>query len=192
MSAKEITVAGLLLAGALLVPGCGPGDRYDDPGSTTVSRHWSDTDIRMMASELVQKLAAHPVVAGAKKPPVILPGRIHNRAHRHLNTRILMSRIETALLDTGKVAFVDAGARPKLLKEYEYMASGKVDPKTQKGPGKQTGCNYLLWGSLENVPAAQGKKYKIDYFYVKLKLTDVSTGLIRWKGEAEIKKRIRK
>ena len=47
MSAKEITATGLLLAGALLVLGCEPRERYDDPGSTTVSREVDSLEVAL-------------------------------------------------------------------------------------------------------------------------------------------------
>ena len=183
----------LAMLGAFALAGCSKPEKVslDDPGSLTVSKDWSDSDIRTAAGVLAADLAVHPAIAKAKGTPVILPGRIENKTLKHLNTNIIISRIETSLLKTGKVAFVDGEARKKLAKEYEYMTSGNVDPKTQKGPGKQAGCDFILWGSIENVVARQGKD-KVDYYYIKLKLTDVKTGLVRWKGEQETKKRIRK
>ncbi len=193
MRKTEITAA-LLVVGALVLVGCGgkvSKVTYDDPGSLTVSKDWSDTDIRAAAGELAMSLAKHPVVADAKGIPTILPLRIKNKSSKRLNTSIILSQIETRLLQTGKVAFIDGEARDRLAKEYEYMSSGMVDPKTAKGPGKQAGCDYILWGTIENVEVKQGRD-KVDYYYIKLKLTDAKTSLVRWQGEKETKKRIRR
>jgi uncharacterized protein (TIGR02722 family) len=183
---------GLLAAtGLLMAAGCPPKVTYDDPGALTVSKDWSDSDIRGTAGELAADLAKHPVIAEAKGTPVILPLDIKNKTSKRLNTSIIVSQIETDLMATGKVVFVDPQARESLAREYEYMASGNVDPATQKGPGKQTGCDYVLWGTIENVEA-RGHNEKVDYYYIKLTLVDVSKGTKVWQGQKEIKKRIRK
>jgi uncharacterized protein (TIGR02722 family) len=187
-------VVPLALAGILLA-GCEPEVKYDDPGSLTVSKDFSDTDIRATADELGASLGKFldesPIIAKAAKVPVILPLEVKNRTSKHLNTRIIMDRIETAILKSGKVELVAGEARESLAKEYEYMSSGMVDPATQKGPGKQTGCDYVLLGSIENVPARQGD-VKVDYYYIKLSMINVSKNTKAWQEEKEIKKRIQR
>lgn len=184
----------LALAG-LMLAGCEPEVKYDDPGSMTVSKDFSDTDIRASADELGASLSEFldksPLIAKAAKTPVFLPLDIKNRTDRRLNTRIIMDRIETAILKSGKVELVAGEAREALAKEYDYMASGMVDPATQKGPGKQTGCDFVLIGSIENVPARQGS-VKVDYYYIKLSLVNVTKNTKAWQEEKEIKKRIQK
>jgi len=189
--ATKRALALLAAAGLVLAAGCRPRVAYDDPGSLTVSKDWSDTDINETAGELAADLAKHPVIAEAKGTPVILPLDIKNKTSKRLNTSIIVSQIETKLMASGKVTFVDAAAREMLAKEYEYMVSGTVDPATQKGPGKQTGCDYLLHGTIENVEA-RGQNEKVDAYYIKLTLVDVSKGTKVWQGEKQIKKRIRK
>ncbi len=188
-AALSLVLAGLMLAG------CEPEVKYDDPGSLTVSKDFSDTDIRATADELGASLgkflAESPIITKAEKVPVLLPLEVKNRTSRHLNTRIIMDRIETAILKSGRVELVAGEAREALAKEYEYMSSGMVDPATQKGPGKQTGCDYVLLGSIENVPARQGD-VKVDYYYIKLSLVNVTKNTKAWQDEKEIKKRIQK
>jgi len=174
------------------VAGCGRDPvSYDDPGSTTVSRDFSDTDIRASAGELGASLAKAPVISEARNRPKILALRIKNRTDRRIKTSIIISQIETRLLGTGKVEFIDGAARPELAREYAYMASGNVNPSEAKGPGGQAGADYVLHGTVENVPVRQGKE-KVDYYYIKLTLVDVIRGTKTWQGEKEIKKRIRR
>jgi uncharacterized protein (TIGR02722 family) len=189
MTHRAITLL-LTPVAALALAGCGSQVIYDDPESLTVSGDWSDTDIRAAASELGAELAAHPAIANATGKPRILALHIKNRSSKRLNTSIIISQIETRLLAAGKVEFIDGAARPELAKEYEYMASGMVDPNQQKGPGRQAGADYLLWGTIENVEARQGRD-RIDYYYIKLTLLDVERNTKVWQGEKKIKKRIR-
>jgi uncharacterized protein (TIGR02722 family) len=188
---KMASPALLILAGALVTSGCGKKVTYDDPGSMTVSEDWSDTDIRSAAGELGTSLAKHSVVAEAKNKPKILALRIKNKTSKRLNTNIIISQIETRLMQTGKVEFIDGAARPEMAREYEYMASGMVDPKDVKGPGRQAGADYVLWGTIENVEARMGKG-KVDYYYIKLTLVDVSRNTKVWQAGQETKKRIRR
>ena len=177
---------------ALVALGCDPEVRIDDPESAVVSKDWSDTDIRTAANTLGQDLAGSKVISSASKPPVILPLRIKNKTSKHLNTSIILSQIETAVLKTGAARFVAGEAREALAKEYEYMASGMVNPATAKGPGNQTGCDYVLLGTIENLEARSvDRKHYYDYYYIKLSLIDVSTSEKVWQGEQETKKRVR-
>mgnify|MGYP001009175917 FL=1 len=49
----------------------------------------------------------------------------------------------------------------------------------------------MLLGSIENVPARQGD-VKVDYYYIKLSLVNVTKNTKAWQDEKEIKKRIQK
>jgi penicillin-binding protein activator len=190
---RKTPIAALLtLSLAAASCGCRKGPvSYDDPGSTTVSQDFSDTDIRTAAGELGASLAKHPAIAKAVNRPKILALRIKNKTDRRITTSVIVSQIETRLLSAGKVEFIDGAVRPELAKEYAYMASGNVAPAEAKGPGNQAGADYVLHGTIENVPARQGK-HKVDYYYIKLTLVDVTRGTKTWQGEVEIKKRIRK
>lgn len=189
------TVATLALAG-LILAGCEEKVAYTNPGDLTVSKDFSDTDIRSSADELGASLGAflekNTDFAAPAKKPVFLALDIKNRTSRHLNTRIILDRIETAILKSGKVELVAGEARESLAKEYEYMASGNVDPATQKAPGKQIGCDYVLVGAIENVPARQPGGVTVDYYYIKLTLVHVTKGTKTWQEQTEIKKRIQK
>jgi hypothetical protein len=192
MTYRTLPVFPVLLTTAILLAGCRePKVRMDDPESATVSQDWSETDIRTAANVLGDSLVRHPLIANAQKPVVILPLDIKNKTAMRLNTSIIVSQIETALMSSGKASCVAGEVRDQMAREYAYMASGNVAPETQKAPGRQVGCDYLLSGTIEQVQSRSAEgKYRIDYYYIKLHLVDITTGLKVWQGQQETKKRI--
>jgi len=190
---RSLPLGFALVAGAVLLSGC-PQVTYENPGSVQASADWSDTDIREAADKLGASLAEYVEkdneIAGAASKPAILALSIKRKTDRHLNTDIIIERIQTAVLKSGKVKFIDGKTRPDLDAEYAYMASGRVDPKTQKAPGRQTGVDYVLVGEIENVRSRLPDKSVIDYYYITLKLTNVTSSEIVWKADTETKKHI--
>jgi uncharacterized protein (TIGR02722 family) len=200
---KSLLYLGVLAcaAAAFLLVGCnGEETTYRDPDSTDVSKDWSSTDIKNTSGELGRKLAEwiekDVVIASFYqvngRKPAILCLDIKKETDEHLDTEIIISQIETAILKTGKVDFVSRKDRPELVKEYQYMAGGAVDPKTQKAPGKQTGQDYILIGEIRNVRSRLNDKSTVNYYYIALRLTNMTTNTIAWKDEAETKKRTTK
>jgi uncharacterized protein (TIGR02722 family) len=188
-------------AALLLTAGCDNEETsYRDADSTDVSKDWSSTDIKNASGELGKKLAefvekdadiANFYKTNNKKPAILCLD-IKKETDEHLDTEIIVSQIETAILQTGKVTFIAGKNRQDLTKEYAYMASGAVDPKTQKAPGKQTGAEYVLVGEIRNVRARLNDKSTVNYYYIALKMVNVTTSEICWKGENETKKRTTK
>ena len=192
---RSLLLGFALVAGAAGLSGC-PQVTYENPGSVQASADWSDTDIREAADKLGASLAEYVEkdneIAGAASKPAILALSIKRKTDRHINTDIIIERIQTAVLKSGKVKFIDGNTRPDLDAEYAYMASGRVDPKTQKAPGKQTGAEYVLVGEIRNVRARLNDKSTVNYYYIALKMVNVTSSEICWKGETETKKRTTK
>lgn len=195
---KSFTFLGALACAGILTlaAGCKEETTYRDPDSTDVSKDWSSTDIKNASGDLGKKLAEFIEkdrdIAAAPAKPVILCLDIKKETDHHLDTEIIMSQIETAILRTGKVRFSSGKDRPELAKQYAYMASGNVDPKTQKAPGKQVGVDYILVGEIRNVRSRLNDGSTVNYYYLALRMTDMTTDLICWKDETETKKRTTK
>ena len=86
---------------------------------------------------------------------------------------------------------MDETARKDIAREYEYHASGNVNPDSIKGPGKQTGADFFLRGEIASDTHAKKRK-KVQWYLITLKLTSISTGEIFWQDDEEIKKYTRK
>jgi len=199
---KSFTFLSVLACAGILIlaAGCKEETTYRDPDSTDVSKDWSSTDIKNSSGDLGKKLAefiekdvdiATYYKTNGKKPAILCLD-IKKETDHHLDTEIIISQVETAILQTGKVTFIAGKNRPDLAKEYAYMASGNVDPKTQKAPGRQTGAEYVLVGEIRNVRARLNDDSTVNYYYIALKLVNLTTSEICWKGETETKKRTTK
>ena len=193
---KTLLNALLLLSFVLLLPGCSRDGSYSkgeylDPDSPTpVGDYYSDTDLKMAAEAMFSSLVTSPPIADAKKPPVIMVMMVRNRTRDRIDMEDLTNKIATALIRTGKVRFVNRRLREGLVHEYEYQKSGYVDPSTAKTP-RQVAPDYVLSGELTSIEMPRRSEKRI-YYRLTLRLTDVSTGLIVWQDEKEIKKLLRK
>ncbi len=177
--------------------GCGPkaftkGD-YDTnvEEENLLNDKWSETDMQKTVETLVNQMVKHRSIARAKKPPVIMVTRLQNKTSEHIDTQSVMDMVRVELTNRSEVAFVDKAAREDVSSEYEYQDSGMVSNTSRKGPGKQVGADYILNGRLDSIVQQVGKN-KTVYYKVTLNLTNLSTNLITWTGQKQIRKRYKK
>ena len=66
-----------------------------------------------------------------------------------------------------------------------------VSNSTKKGPGGQTGADYVINGRLDSIVQEVGKD-KTVYYKLTLNLTNLKTTEIDWTGHKEIRKTYKK
>lgn len=186
----------VLLGFSLVIQACGPRaftkGQYSDPEEVVLlDDKFNENDMQLMANKLVDSLIEFDKIKNADSRPVVMVGRVKNRTSEHIDMKMLTDKIRTALIRSGRFTFSDKEAREELAEEYEYQGSRFVDPKTATGPGKQVGVNYLITGDLSSNVQEVGKD-KVVYYKLNLNLIDVSTNLIQWADEREVRKRYRK
>lgn len=184
---------GLLVLGAT---GCGPkaftkGD-YDDPTRVELlDDKFNEADMQQMADTTIKAMAACPFVANSPKPPVVIVARVQNRTEEHIDTVSMTDKVRTALIQSGKMRFVNKEERGTLNDEYDYNAAGNVDGPTAKKRGKQIGADYILSGAIAtNVQEVGNDKY--IYYKLTMNLTNLETSTIDCVQEKEIRKKFRK
>lgn len=185
----------VMMMGTLLQMGCGPKafikGQYEDPEKTNLlTDGWSETDMQTVVKEMVTSLVAHPKVATAAKPPIIMVTRLQNKTSDHIDTQSVMDMIRVELSQSGKVGFVDKEAREDVAEEYEYQNSGKVGGN-KSGPGNQIGADYILNGRMDSIVQEVGKD-KTVYYKVTLNMTDLKTNLVVWTNQKQLRKVFRK
>lgn len=166
---------------------------YTDPDRVILlDDRYNESDMKIMADALVDSLMKHPVITGAKKPPVFQVEKVVNATSEHIDMLSLTDKIRTALIKSGKVQFHDKGERDTLSEEYEYQnKSGNVNKETAKARGYQIGSDYILSGDFSSNVQELGAK-KVIYYKLTLKATDIKTGIISWTDEKEVKKLFKK
>jgi uncharacterized protein (TIGR02722 family) len=172
---------------------CGPkafvkGDYDKDvERDNLLNDQWSETDMQRAVKDLVDNMAAHQVIAAAKKPPIIMVTKLQNKTSEHIDTQSIMDMVRVEITNKKSVAFIDKEAREDMDEEYNYQASGRMAKGSQKGPGKQIGADFILNGRLDSIVQEVGKD-KTVYYKVTLNLTDLETGMIAWSNQKQIRK----
>ncbi len=181
---------------ALALTACGPKafvkGQYDDPEKENLlDDQWSETDMQKTVESMVASMVAHPAIAGAKTPPMVMVTQLQNKTSEHIDTQSVMDMVRVDLTKTGKVAFIDKEARGDIADEYNYQNSGMVSNETRKGPGGQTGADYIVNGRLDSIVKEVGKE-KTVYYKITLNMTNLKTGVITWTDQKQLRKAYKK
>lgn len=186
---KTIGMAAILCC---TLAGCGATSRsvrYGDPGRVeTLTADWGSTDLQSTAERMVSSLLRHPVVSGGSRP-VVQVSTVKNSTTESVDTKAVTDKIRTALVKSGMVRMTgvsDAGR--EILENLQYQtSSGVVRKDTAKTPGNQIGADYLLVGEVSSI-VKSGDSARDVYYKFTLNLVDVSSGIIEWSDEKEIRK----
>lgn len=193
---KSITTLVVATVSVLFLASCGQkafvkGD-YQDPEKTNLlNDQWSETDMQNVVKDLVASLSVHPAIKDAKAPPVVMVTQLQNKTSEHIDTQSVMDMVRVDLMKTGKVGFIDKEARQDISDEYNYQNSGMVSKETKKGPGGQTGADFIINGRLDSIVQEVGKE-KTVYYKVTLNMTNLKTGMIVWSDNKQIRKAYKK
>jgi uncharacterized protein (TIGR02722 family) len=180
------------LTGCSTGPRAFTGGEYDDPTRVELlDDKFNEADMQQMADTMVRAMVSCGYIANAPKPPIVIVEKVGNRTQDHIDTVSMTDKIRTALINSGKVRFVDKEARSTLDAEYDYNAAGNVSGVTQKKRGKQIGADYVMSGSISsNVQEMGGTKF--IYYKLTMNLTDLETSTIDCTQEKEIRKKFKK
>ncbi|MCB0411194.1 MAG: penicillin-binding protein activator LpoB [Bdellovibrionales bacterium] len=179
------------------IAGCGPkafvkGD-YDDnvEEANLLTDKWSESDMQRAVHDLVQSAVNHRAIKDAPRPPIVVVTRLQNKTDEHIDTQSITDKFQVELMKSGSVQFVDKAAREDISEEYDYQGSGMVSRETQKGKGKQVGADFIMNGRLDSIVQQAGKD-KTVYYKLTMNLTNLSSGLIVWTDDKQIRKIFKK
>lgn len=186
----------LLILTSYLFSSCGgptaftQGDYVDPNKVILLDDTFNEADMQKIAKAVVESLTKSSVVQGRR--PVIFLEKVENATHEHIDMTSLTSMIRTELLKTGRVSFHNKKHRNTLREEYKYQNdTGIVNKKTAKKRGFQVGSDYILAGHFSSHVQELGRM-EVIYYKLTLNLTNISTGLIDWSDEKQIKKVFKK
>lgn len=191
---KSLKVLVCLLS--LVIIQCGPKafvkGKYDDvERENLLNDSWSETDMQNAVKDLVSSVVGHNSIAKAKTPPVVMVTQLQNKTSEHIDTQNIMDMVRVELMRSGKVEFIDKEARQDIKDEYDYQNSGIVSEETKKGPGGQTGADFIINGRLDSIVQEVGKD-KTVYYKITLNLTNLKTSKITWSDYKQIRKQFKK
>lgn len=180
----------------LLLVGCGSPTkvtRMDENATTDLSGDWNDTDARLTAEEMVKDALSKPWredFSGKKgTKPTVIVGKVTNRSLEHIDVQTFVRQLERSLLNSGTVRFVAGGQeRQEVRKEIKDQAKNASD-ETMKGPGQETGADFMLTGNISSIVDQEGGE-TVKYYQINMELIELGTNEKVWIGEKKIKKHI--
>jgi len=194
------TRGGLRIAACavLLLSGCGHETkvtRVDAGLVTDLSGRWNDSDSRMVAESMVKEALEYPWLGNFpqvnRRQPVVVVGTVLNNSHEHINVQTFITDLERELTNSQKVTFVAGkGERDEIRTERKEQAMHARE-ETQKAPGKETGADYMMKGSIATIlDEADGTK--AIFYQVDLQMIDLESNVKVWFGQKKIKKVVEK
>lgn len=185
-----------LVSSMLFIQGCGTRQftkgSYDDVNNENLLDDlWSETDMQKAVNELVASLLKNRTIGEAKRPPLVMVTKLQNKTAEVIDGQNIMDMVKVDLMSSGKVRFLDKEARQDIADEYEYQNSGMVSGETKKGPGGQSGADYIINGRLDSIVKEVGKE-KTVYYKLTLMLTNLKTSEHEWADQKEIRKKFKK
>jgi uncharacterized protein (TIGR02722 family) len=188
----------LVLGSCLSTPNVSRVDAYTQ---VDLTGRWNDTDVRMVCESLLNDCLSSPAVNrfieqyasqnGGRQPSAIV-GVFRNASSERINTSIISRNMETAIVNSGKLAFVAGGdARQELRHERQDQQTGYTSDDTAAALGHETGAILMLTGSVNSIVEQSGNTTVRAYF-VDAQLTNIESNQRIWMGtNNEIKKIIR-
>jgi len=188
----RVTLALMVVVYGFLATGCRVSTRTVSPEEEVIydeGYHFSDK--KKIVNAMVDSLLTKSPLASAQDRPVVVVYGIANRTSEHISTSAITDDIRQALLQSGKVRFVNETQRENIEKEVGYQYGGSVDPRTAVLIASQVGAKYMLTGTLRSIEKkeprqARLKKKVLMYYSLNLELTDIETSLIEWADSAEV------
>jgi len=180
----------------LFLAGCGSSKqvtRLEADTTTDLSGEWNDTDSRLVANEMIGDVTASPWLGDytkvQKRKPTVIVGKITNRTTEHIEVKTFVKDLERSLLNSGQVDFVaDAGERDQIRGERKDQAQHALE-ETQKGPGKESGADFMLIGNISSIVDQEGGD-KVKFYQVNMELVNIESNKKVWIGDKKIKKGI--
>ncbi len=182
-------VAALTLAGcaARAVRG-GEGTAHPDLDRPAMSVTLDREDIAYLVSDYLGRLESSPFwqqsIKGASAPPIVAIWPIQNATTQHLDDQMLMllSSIETSLVNTNSVLVVDRSRQQDLAREIGIQQGAVYDSSSAQRLGRQLGAQYFFTGKITAVDERINKARRVQYMLF-LQVIEIETSLIRFQSE---------
>ena len=197
MAKQILTIAAV--SAALIFSSCASNNvsRVSSETVTDLSGYWNDTDVRLVAGEIIDGCLASPRIAQyppqyGGKLPVVIVGSYRNKSDEHIDTEILTKKLEAALVNSGKVEFVASSAERNELRAERIDQQTNASESTAKSLGNETGADFMLQGSVKTIVDSDGKTMARSYF-VTTEMIDIETNKKIWMDDnSSIKKVIKR
>lgn len=162
----------------------------DTTAMQTVSTDFSSSDLQQIAGAMVDSLLIFPPVVEVtnQRRPVLHVESIKNKTMQHIDTESITDTIRSKLIKSGKFRFIDRTTDDETIAEMKtQQESGLVDQSKAVQIGKQFGAEYILTGNISEIQQGN-ERIKDVYYKFTLNLKNLTTGILEWSDEKEIRK----
>jgi len=150
----------------------------------------SDTDVKLLANTIVEKLLAADFIQRYEKPVTISMLPITNSTSEFVDTDALIGeKIMNAIVNSGSgtFEFVDRTMLDETIREAELAADGLVSQAEATKLGRAAGVKLLMTGDLASIRTATRRKDQ-RYYKLALRLVDTERNTVVWMANEEIRK----
>lgn len=195
LNIKNVFVIGCFGA-VCLASGCTTptmSGEYADPQKVRViDDKWSQTDTRATMKAMLTSALGRPWLKNFKKghggrKPIVIVQDVQNRTDEHIDTVTLTEFMETELINSGEVTFLEKARREQVLDELEFQDSGVVAESAKKKKGNMAAADFLLVGSISSNVHTRGE-LKNTHYQIQMKLVNIETSEIAWAEKQELSK----
>lgn len=185
---------------AIGLASCSSVKRIDADTQIDLSGRWNDTDIRKVCDTIIAQALASPRIDSFVRDfaaknggdvPTVVVGRFRNDSSEHIDTTIISGVMRTAIINSGKLEFVEGGEMREELRAERQDQQGNASEATAAALGNEFGADFMLTGTV-NSQIDQAGKTMVRAYFVNATITNVETNRILWEGRNdEIKKVIK-
>lgn len=169
--------------------------RVDPSEQIDISGRWNNTDSRLAAEELTNKVLSGNWITDhmsgkSGQRPVVIVGFVSNKSHEHIDAETFMKDVENSFITTQKVRLVQGGKKREELRAEKADQQTNASVSSMKKFGLEQGADFILQGSINSIVDSHKRK-KVSYYQVNLELTNIETNEVVWIGEKKIAKYIK-
>ncbi len=158
-----------------------------------LSGRWNDGDSRRVAEAMaVSSLESRWLEEFNQKNnrrPVVIVGLIENKSHEHIAAETFIKDMEKEFIKSGMVRVVQNSVFREKLREERANQQELASLDTQKRWGAELGADYMLFGTINSIVDAEGKR-QVTFYQVDLELAHLESNEIAWLDGKKIKKYI--
>jgi PBP1b-binding outer membrane lipoprotein LpoB len=203
ITSKKLLVFALILSFFLV--SCGPKAMRGGPGTNNaeldqqaLSTKLDRMDIEYLVKKNTDALFASPfwkkkIEYSQENPPVIAILPIQNNTAEHLDDemQILLSSIETSLVNSGLVNVVSRERQQQMVAELGMQQGTTFDLSSVGRLGKQLGVKYFVTGKLGAVAERMEDMRRMQY-NLFIQILEVETSMVKFQNEAVRSKALEK
>ena len=183
----------LLLAGVLLVAGCGGKQvtRTAVEEQIDLSGEWNDIDSQQVSAALTGQITTSPWVedfrAEKGKKPYLIVGTVRNKTPEHIPVKTFIADLERNFINGGRVRVVASAEERDEIRGERADQQEFASQETMKQWGREKGADFMLIGEINSIFDQEGGD-QVKYYQVDAYLVDLQDNTKVWAGFEKIKK----